>query len=114
MRLEYALKVAEELEKTHSDSDIVFQAVDVIKELVDDIAFIRPVDPPNKVLERNEKIKKIVDFYMTFPEGHERCIREMLEYHWNCMSDYSIDDYVEIVEEESKNRENHETTKKSI
>jgi hypothetical protein len=114
MRLESALKVAEELENANFDSDIVFQAVDVIKELVDDIAFIRPVDPPDKVLERKEKIKKIVDFYMTFPEGHERCIREMLEYHWNCMSDYSIDDYVEVVEEESKNRENHETTKKPV
>lgn len=102
MKLEYALKVAEELEKAHPDSDIAYQANEIIKELVDDIAFIRPVDPPDKALERKEKIKKIVDFYITFPQGHERCIREMLEYHWNCMSDYTLDDYVEMVEEESK------------
>ncbi len=108
MRLAYALEAAEDLIKAHPDSGIAHYASDIIKELVDDIAFIRPVDPPDKALKRKEQIKKIVDFYMTFPQGHERCIREMLEYHWECMSDYTLDDYVEIVEEESKNKENHE------
>jgi hypothetical protein len=30
------------------------------------------------------------------------------------MSDYSIDDYVEVVEEETKNKENHETATKPV
>jgi hypothetical protein len=104
MKLEYALKASEDLKNAHPDCDIANYASDIIKELVDDIAFIRPVDPPDKALERKKKIRTIVNYYINNREGNKHDIREMLEYYWNCMSDYTLDDYVEIVEESKKGK----------
>jgi predicted DNA-binding protein len=51
-----------------------------------------------KISEQQEKdIQEIVDYYMRFVTGEYHSIRESIEYYWQCMSDYSIEDYLEIV-----------------
>jgi hypothetical protein len=53
-----------------------------------------------KFTKQQEKdMKEIVDYYMQFVTGEKFSIRESLEYFWKCMSDYTIEDYVEIVRE---------------
>jgi len=53
-----------------------------------------------KFTKQQEKdMKEIVDYYMKFVTGEKYSIRESLEYFWKCMSDYTIEDYVEIVRE---------------
>jgi len=50
--------------------------------------------------EQMEKdIQEIVDFYMQYVTGEHRSIREGLEYYWKCMSDYTIEDYLEVARE---------------
>jgi hypothetical protein len=51
-----------------------------------------------KISEQQEKdIQEIVDYYMQFVTGEYHSIRESIEYYWRCMSDYTIEDYLEIV-----------------
>jgi hypothetical protein len=51
-----------------------------------------------KISDQQEKdIQEIVDYYMQFVTGEYHSIRESIEYYWRCMSDYSIEDYLEIV-----------------
>jgi predicted DNA-binding protein len=51
-----------------------------------------------KISEQQEKdIQEIVDYYMQFVTGEYHSIRESIEYYWQCMSDYTIEDYLEIV-----------------
>jgi hypothetical protein len=51
-----------------------------------------------KISEQQEKdIQEIVDYYMRFVTGEYHSIRESIEYYWQCMSDYTIEDYLEIV-----------------
>lgn len=97
-----AKDVVEDLQKAHPDSDEVMYAIGVIEELVDDITYIRPIDPPHKALLRKEQIKTIVDYYMANLATNQECVREMLEYHWNCMSDGTLEDYVDMVNEEKE------------
>ena len=53
-----------------------------------------------KISEQQEKdIQEIVDYYMTFVTGEHYSIKEGLEYFWKCMSDYTIEDYLETVRE---------------
>jgi len=46
-----------------------------------------------------EKIKEIVDFYMQYVTDYHSEIEGHLTYHWHCMSNGSIDDYLDIVRE---------------
>jgi hypothetical protein len=51
-----------------------------------------------KISEQQEKdIQEIVDYYMQFVTGEYHSIRESVEYFWRCMSDYTIEDYLELV-----------------
>jgi hypothetical protein len=51
-----------------------------------------------KISEQQEKdIQEIVEYYMQFVTGEYHSIRESIEYYWQCMSDYTIEDYLEIV-----------------
>jgi hypothetical protein len=51
-----------------------------------------------KISEQQEKdIQEIVEYYMQFVTGEYHSIRESIEYFWRCMSDYTIEDYLEIV-----------------
>ena len=53
-----------------------------------------------KFTKQQEKdMKEIIDYYMQFVIDEHYSIRESLEYFWKCMSDYTIEDYVEIVHE---------------
>jgi hypothetical protein len=53
-----------------------------------------------KFSEQMEKdIQEIVDYYMQFVTSEHFSIRESLEYFWKCMSDGTIEDYLEIVRE---------------
>jgi hypothetical protein len=53
-----------------------------------------------KFTKQQEKdMQEIVDFYMQYVTGEHYSIRESLEYFWKCMSDYTIEDYAEIVRE---------------
>jgi hypothetical protein len=57
--------------------------------------------------EQMEKdIQEIVDFYMQYVTGEHRSIREGLEYYWKCMSDYTIEDYLEVAREGKANMNN--------
>lgn len=49
-----------------------------------------------------DQIKEIVDFYMDYVTEHKSEIRESLEYSWNCMTDWTIKDYLETVNEHKK------------
>ena len=55
--------------------------------------------------ENQEKVVEIVDFYMQYVTDEHYMIREMLEYAWNCMSKWTIDDYLETVRERKKNEQ---------
>jgi hypothetical protein len=56
-----------------------------------------------KISAQQEKdIQEIVDYYMTFVAGEYHLIRESIDYYWRCMSDYTIEDYLEIVRERKK------------
>ena len=58
-----------------------------------------------KFTKQQEKdMKEIVDYYMQFVTGEKFSIRESLEYFWKCMSDYTIEDYVEIVRERKEQK----------
>jgi hypothetical protein len=51
-----------------------------------------------KISKQQEKdIQEIVEYYMQFVTGEYHSIRESIEYYWQCMSDYTIEDYLEIV-----------------
>jgi hypothetical protein len=51
-----------------------------------------------KMSEQMEKnIQEIVDFYMQFVTQYQEEVRDYYEYFWRCMSDGSIEDYLEIV-----------------
>ncbi len=51
-----------------------------------------------KFTEQQEKnIKEIVDFYMQFVTKYQEEVEECYEYFWRCMSDGTIEDYLEIV-----------------
>jgi hypothetical protein len=51
-----------------------------------------------KISEQQEKdIQEIVEYYMQFVTGEYHSIRESIEYFWRCMSDYTIEDYLELV-----------------
>jgi hypothetical protein len=51
-----------------------------------------------KISEQQEKdIEEIVEYYMQFVTGEYHSIRESVEYFWRCMSDYTIEDYLELV-----------------
>ena len=66
-----------------------------------------------KFTKQQEKdMKEIVDFYMQYVTGEHYSIKESLEYFWKCMSDYTIEDYVEIVRER-KAKEN-ELSKRAV
>ena len=53
-----------------------------------------------KFTKQQEKdMKEIVDFYMQFVTNYQEEVRECYEYFWKCMSDGTIEDYVEIVRE---------------
>ena len=66
-----------------------------------------------KFTKQQEKdIEEIVDFYMQYVTGEHDSIRESLEYSWKCMSDGTIEDYLEIVREE-KAKEN-ELSKRAV
>jgi hypothetical protein len=51
-----------------------------------------------KISEQQEKdIKEIVEYYMQFVTGEYHSIRQSIEYYWRCMSDYTIEDYLDVV-----------------
>lgn len=50
---------------------------------------------------KSKDITRIVDYYMQNRLKEEQQIREALEYYWGCMSDGTIEDYLEIIEEGS-------------
>jgi hypothetical protein len=51
-----------------------------------------------KISKQQEKdVQEIVEYYMQFVTGEYHSIRESIEYYWQCMSDYTIEDYLEIV-----------------
>lgn len=53
-----------------------------------------------KISEQMEKdIQEITDFYMNYVTGEYHTIRESIEYFWKCMSDYTIEDYLQTVRE---------------
>jgi hypothetical protein len=53
-----------------------------------------------KISEQMEKdIQEIVDYYMQFVTGEYHTIKESMEYFWKCMSDYTIEDYLQTVRE---------------
>ena len=53
-----------------------------------------------KLSEQQEKdIKEIVDFYMQYVTDFHSEIEECMKYSWDCMSDGTIEDYLEIVRE---------------
>jgi hypothetical protein len=60
-----------------------------------------------KFTKQQEKdMKEIVDFYMQYVTGEHYSIRESLEYFWKCMSDYTIEDYLEVAREGKANMNN--------
>ena len=60
-----------------------------------------------KFTKQQEKdMKEIVDFYMQYVTGEHFSIRESLEYFWKCMSDYTIEDYLEVAREGKANMNN--------
>jgi len=60
-----------------------------------------------KFTKQQEKdMKEIVDYYMQFVTGEHFSIRESLEYFWKCMSDYTIEDYLEVAREGKANMNN--------
>ena len=53
-----------------------------------------------KFTKQQEKdIEEIVDFYMQFVTNYQEEVRECYEYFWKCMSDGTIEDYLETVQE---------------
>ena len=53
-----------------------------------------------KISEQQEKdIQEITDYYMQFVTSEYHTIRECIEYFWLCMSDYTIEDYLQTVRE---------------
>ena len=49
--------------------------------------------------QQEKNIEEIVDFYMQYVTDFHSEIRESLEYSWKCMSDGTIEDYLETVQE---------------
>ena len=47
--------------------------------------------------ETQKKIQEIVDFYMQSVTGYRDEIREGMEYYWSCMSECTVEDYLELV-----------------
>ena len=64
-----------------------------------------------KMSEQMEKdIEEIVDFYMQFVTKYQEEVRECYEYFWRCMSDGTIEDYLEIVRERKEKQHEQQTT----
>lgn len=73
---------------------------EAIQEIIDDKVHREELI---KIHRRSKKtqhmIDEIVDFYMRFVVAHQPEIRNHLEYSWSCMSQGTIEDYLETVRE---------------
>jgi hypothetical protein len=47
--------------------------------------------------QMQQNVKEIVDYYMQFVTGEHHSIRESFVYFWKCMSNTTIEDYVEDI-----------------